>query len=152
MIDLNRLSQMAFDGEEICFYVLYCIDGEKPCVTKTCYNANNLYDECDVSPRGMSNDKKGGSELSEGMANAGTRYRLHPNPATGKICVVDATTGDKAAEVESVTVLSLLGQTMQHYPYGQVMLDVSSLPQGSYMVKVNGTDGTVEHLKLVKIH
>lgn len=152
MIDLNRLSQMAFDGEEICFYVLYCIDGEKPCVTKTCYNAYNLYDECDVSPRGMSNDKKGGSELSEGMANAGTRYRLHPNPATGKVCVVDATTGDKAAEVESVTVLSLLGQTMQHYPYGQVMLDVSSLPQGSYMVKVNGTDGTVEHLKLVKIH
>lgn len=80
---------------------------------------------------------------------ARTRYTLQPNPTTGMVYVTDVATGTLANDIKEVTVMSLLGTTLLQHS-GSAGFDVSTLPQGSYLVKIVSHGGIMEHLRLVK--
>ena len=145
MISYARLTQMVAAGEDFCFNVLVCKDGDKPCVEQVCKRAEELYEQTGQLTQGGDPPKR-----AVGRQGSTTRYALLPNPTTGAVAVVDATTGRSAEGLLSVTVLNLLGQTVAHTD-GEGAMDLSALPQGSYLVKVVGQKGEVEHLKLVKL-
>ncbi len=145
MIDYARLTQMVAAGESFCFNVLVCKEGTSPCVKEVCKEANELYEQCAQLPQGGEHSKSAG-----GKARGGVRYALHPNPTTGVVRVVDAASGLKAEELEAVTVLNMKGQVLVRSG-GSGELDLSALPQGSYLVTVVGQKGEVEHLKLIKL-
>ena len=64
---------------------------------------------------------------------------------------MDAATDSPAQDIKEISVLSLLGTPLLVRPGGE-QFDISSLPQGSYMVKITSLQGSVEHLRLVKSH
>lgn len=80
---------------------------------------------------------------------ARARYTLQPNPTTGMVYVTDVATGAIANDIKEVTVMSLLGTIVFRHS-GGAGFDVSTLPQGSYLVKIVSHGGIMEHLRLVK--
>ncbi len=62
--------------------------------------------------------------------------QLFPNPASDELFV--ATSG----KITEITITNLLGQTMytNNYNSSQVHVDVSSLPPGMYLVRINGSE------------
>ena len=81
-----------------------------------------------------------GVEEAEGTR----RLTLSPNPAEGWVTVVGLK--DKAARV---TVMDMRGRVLKSWAEADE-LEVGDLPAGSYIVKVETTDGGVEYLKMVK--
>ncbi len=61
---------------------------------------------------------------------------LYPNPTTNELTV---TASDK---ITSIAITTLLGQTLYTYLYNapQVQVDVSSLPPGIYLLRINGSE------------
>lgn len=145
MIDYARLSQMVAAGETFCFKVLVCKEGTSPCVKEVCVNAEEMYEQCAQLQQGGESPKSAG-----GRTIGGVHYALQPNPTTGVVRVVDAASGMKAEGLETVAVLNMMGQVLVRSG-GSGELDLSALPQGSYLVTVVGQKGEVEHLKLVKL-
>ena len=150
MIGYGRLTQMVADTEEFCFHILCCIDDEKTCLKYVCIPAYTLSQQCPDPPQ---NGKQYRFKPigNAGNESAGTRYRLSPNPTSGKVIVTDVTTNSQAHDIEEVAVLSLLGTPIL-VQTGGGQFDISALPQGSYMVKITNRQGLVEHLRLVKGH
>ncbi len=150
MIGYGRLTQMVADTEEFCFHILCCIDDEKTCLKYVCIPAYTLSQQCPDPPQ---NGKQYRFKPigNAGNESAGPRYRLSPNPTSGKVIVTDVTTNSQAHDIEEVAVLSLLG-TPLIVQTGGGQFDISALPQGSYMVKITNRQGMVEHLRLVKGH
>ena len=72
------------------------------------------------------------------------RLTLSPNPAEGWVTVVGLK--DKAARV---SVMDMRGRVLKSWAEADG-LEVGDLPAGSYIVKVETTDGGVEYLKMVK--
>jgi hypothetical protein len=66
----------------------------------------------------------------------GNEFNIYPNPATTQLTIAGS---DK---ITSVAITNLLGQLVRsnHYDAELVKEDVSSLPAGVYLVKINGTE------------
>lgn len=150
MIGYGRLTQMVANQEQFCLYILCCIDGQKTCLKYVCFSASTLFQLSTTFPQNGKNDRFQPSGVA-GKEPAGTRYRLSPNPTSGKVTVMDAATDSPALDIKEISVLSLLGTPLLVRPGGE-QFDISSLPQGSYMVKITSLHGSVEHLRLVKSH
>jgi len=69
------------------------------------------------------------------------KINIYPNPATTSFTIQLNTLSQGGAEGQ-ITITNLLGQTVytQSYNSPQVNVDVSTLPQGMYLVKINGTE------------
>jgi sugar lactone lactonase YvrE len=74
--------------------------------------------------------------------NTSQNITIYPNPAHDEINII------AGEQIESVAVLNLIGQTVfcNHYHNQQVQIDVSGLPSGMYLVRING----IEVRKFVK--
>lgn len=84
-----------------------------------------------------------GTTIIEGNENQGTS--LYPNPTTGKVVLVKE-------DLVQVVVLNAMGQEVmrQSAQDGQVHLDLSALPDGTYFVKAIAENGSLTQ-KIVKI-
>lgn len=148
MLDFGRLSQAAAGENEICLNVLCCIDnGQEFCIQKVCIKAINLHD---IATGTINPDIPEFSKGSIGTSSFETNtMALAPNPTTGTVTVVDATTGNPLQDVAALTVLSILGQQVLHSS-GKSRFDMTKFPSGAYIVRVVTEDGTIENIKLTK--
>ena len=145
MISHGRLTQMALNNEDFCFLILCCEEGKSPCLRRECISAEKLFQKyTDLFPHGKS---PSANNITDNPA--GARYTLQPNPTTGMVYVTDVATGAIANDIKEVTVMSLLGTIVFRHS-GGAGFDVSTLPQGSYLVKIVSHGGIMEHLRLVK--
>ena len=71
--------------------------------------------------------------LVSNVANPAGETRIYPNPTTGTVTIWTS----KA--LHNVTISNLLGQTVQHHTElnNNVVIDLSALPAGIYMLRVN---------------
>ena len=147
-ISFGQLTQLVESGEPLCFYVLCCVDDEKPCLHQICLQAEEVEDLFHEVVQALSshNEKGSGKAYGDGVRQ---HYRLVPNPTMGKVCVVEESTGVPATDVSEVEVLSLTGQTLLRHKGGG-WIDLSSLPTGSYMVRVYGARENATHKLVVK--
>ena len=135
-ISYGQLTQLMESGEPLCFYVLCCVEDKSPCLHQICLTSEDIEDLYHVIIQALTkyNERDGGEAYGDGEQQ---RYRLVPNPTMGKVCVVEESTGVMATDVNEVEVLSLAGQTLLHHSGGG-WIDLSSLPTGSYMVRIYG--------------
>lgn len=122
----------------VCFYALVCAEG-KLCICKFCVPAKELL-----------NIPKSAAPAAGAAGASSPSPSLAPNPATGKVSVMDAPGG-----VAEVLVMDLLGRK-QLVIHGSATFDISGLPAGTYIVRIRtvpdtaGRDGSVTYHKLVK--
>ncbi|MBO7100717.1 MAG: T9SS type A sorting domain-containing protein [Bacteroidales bacterium] len=139
MLDMALLTQLAADGEELCFHVIMCCE-DKLCKYTYCVTADELRETIGAKSQG----EKGGPGLKGDM---GALPALQPNPTTGEVRV----TGAKD-EVTEVAVLDMHGRQMALHRDSE-RFNVASLPSGTYIVRLKVRDGNslqTYYLKLVK--
>ena len=82
-----------------------------------------------------------------GEVSAGVQARLFPNPATGLVVL------ESDAPVSRVSVVDATGRCHFNLPFGgeqQVRLDLSQLPAGLYIVRVQTSQGLASHQLLLR--
>ena len=149
MLDFGRLSQLAAGEDEICLFVLCCIDkGISFCKQKVCFSASKMYGIATgaITPTIPGQPKE---SLPRDTGGEGNTMTLAPNPTTGSVTVVDAATGNPRQDVAELTVVSMLGQPVLHSA-GSARFDATELPAGAYIVRVLTEEGIVENMKLTK--
>ena len=150
MLDYGLLSQMAMNGQEICFYVIACIDGESLCYDSICVKASDLLEKIPEDMRQFlgsltaDNDTTRSFQSSSFVPQADKPY-LAPNPARDEVTVM----GIAPEEVAEITVLTMQGGQVADYR-NDYRFNVSRLAKASYIVRVITTDRQVHYLKLVK--
>ncbi len=147
-ISFGQLTQLVESGKPFCFYVLCCVKDMMPCLKQICLKPDEvegLYG--DVLQSLSKHNARNREEPNEHSMQQ--HYRLVPNPTMGKVCVVEAETGAMATDVGEVEVLSQAGQMLLRHRGGG-WIDLSSLPTGSYMVRIYGTRKIDNHKLVVK--
>lgn len=148
--DYAQLSQMAANGEWVCFHVVVCLEGDKLCHTKLCVKASefmeNIPEEFRQLPDSITadSDSTRSFQSSSFFPQAGKPY-LAPNPARDEVTVM----GIVPEEVAEITVLTMQGGQVADYR-NDYRFNVSRLAKASYIVRVVTTDKQVYYLKLVK--
>ena len=139
MLDMALLTQLAADGEEVCFHVIMCCN-DKLCKYTYCIAADELIEMIGTKSGG----DKGNPKLKGDM---GALPALQPNPTTGEVRV----TGTKG-EVTEAAVLDMHGRQMALHRDTE-RFNVASLASGTYIVRLKVRDGNslqTYYLKLVK--
>ena len=83
--------------------------------------------------------------------NNGSNYIIYPNPASSKITI---TNNQYASEINTISLLNMSGETVLLHKFKnqtKMELDVSTLPHGFYIVKIQTREG-VECEKLIISH
>lgn len=145
MIDMATLSQLAVQGENVCFHVLYCAD--KLCDWVYCTDATTLYNQ--LQQAGIASRTNEETDMMAPPSVTPTDdLRLMPNPTTGMVEVEGAD-----GQVEEVKVMDTHGRQTALFS-GTRHFDISHLPTGVYIVRVvtrDSKDNTnVHYLKLTK--
>jgi len=70
------------------------------------------------------------------VTNNNYMTNIYPNPATSELTITSY------SKIKSIGISNLIGQTVYTHEYNssQVNVDVSTLPPGMYLVKINGTE------------
>ncbi len=150
MLDYGLLSQMAMNGQEICFYVIACVDGENLCYDSICVPADAFLEQLPEEFRQLpdsttaDNDSTRSFQSSSIIPQVGKPY-LAPNPARDEVTVM----GIAPEEVAEITVLTMQGGQVADFR-NDYRFNVSRLAKASYIVRVVTTDKQVYYLKLVK--
>ena len=74
-----------------------------------------------------------------------SQCRLYPNPTDGKVMIEGG-----VEDIRSVTIYNMAGLVVSTV-YSTPTFDVSNLPAGSYIVRIQTADGANHHLKLIKV-
>ena len=141
MVDMARLSQLVYDGSEVCFHAIVCNDGQL-CRLTVCINAKDLLGlivDAGVTPRA-----KGGGKETEMSSADPAMPTLKPNPTTGKVTVTGT-----AGEVVEVVVMDMNGRRIAVFSDTEVF-DLHSMSTGSYIVRIRTKDGEMSYRKLIK--
>ncbi len=137
MFDVARLSQMAHNGEEVCFYAITC-DDDVLCRKHYCIKAADLYDllvgEGLVYSRGKPHPAVPDAEPV-----------LKPNPTTGEFAVEYAD-----GIVTELMLMDMTGRQVATYADTEVA-DISRLATGAYIVRIRTEDGHEERVFYKKI-
>ena len=137
MFDVARLSQMAHNGEEVCFYAITC-DNDVLCRKHYCIKAFDLYDLL----------------VGEGLVYSRGKPRpavpdaepvLKPNPTTGEFAVEYAD-----GIVTELMLMDMTGRQVATYADTEVA-DISRLATGAYIVRIRTEDGNEERVFYNKI-
>ena len=148
--DYAQLSQMAANGEWVCFHVVVCLEGDKLCHTKLCVKASefmeNIPEEFRQLPDSttVDNDTTRSLLYSSFITPTDKPY-LAPNPAHDEVTVM----GIAPEEVAEITVLTMQGGQVAEFR-NDYRINVSRLAKASYIVRVITTNKQVHYLKLVK--
>ena len=109
------------------------------------YKVKAVYDDCESEFALTENGEDFVNINNHSVAENGMNVKLYPNPTTGQLTVVT----EGMMEVE---VYNLVGQCLlrQEVSEGNAIIDMSSLQNGVYMVKVSANSGTAMQ-KVVKM-
>ncbi len=138
MFDYGDLTQMALNHEEVCFYVLMCID-DKICKAKVCIKAAELL--------GMSGSK---SKTNTTQTNTQTKIDkdspyLVPNPAETYVTIE----GIEPTNITEVFLIDITGKKLKVISNNNT-LDINDIPSGTYFVRVMNKSQKAYYLKLIK--
>ena len=156
MIDMAILSQLALQGEEICFHVLCC--SNDLCDWYYCINAAQLYNAAQYA--GLVQNVEGETDKTAPPTETPTGgIRLVPNPTTGMVAVEtsnpysDEDMENADGAVEEVKVMDMQGRQIERFT-DTGHFDISHLATGVYLVRIvtRDSEGTphVHYLKLAK--
>ena len=146
MMDYGLMTQLVVGNADFCFHIL-CCDGGRICTATVCVPYRNLWQiYLSFSNQGGS---KGSADIERTTAEERENaFRLEPNPATGAVRVVGRTNLPKD-DISLIEVFTMHGQKVLSAESSD-HFDISTLPQGSYIVKVVSMSGRQEYLKLIK--
>ncbi len=139
MFDYGDLTQMAQNGEEVCFYVLMCIK-DQICKAKVCINPKYL-----LAMSGQKSSKSSNNTInSQGNTDENVPY-LVPNPAETNVRIE----GIEKTSIKEVFLIDISGKKLQE-KFNSNSLDISNIPSGVYFIRVMDTSQKVNYLKLIK--
>ena len=144
MMDYGLMTQLVVGNADFCFHIL-CCDGGRICTATVCVPYRNLWQMC----LSLNEGHKGPADIERTTAKERENaFRLEPNPATGAVRVVGRTNLPKD-DISLIEVFTMHGQKVLSAESSD-HFDISTLPQGSYIVKVVSMSGRQEYLKLIK--
>lgn len=142
MMDYGLMTQLVVGNVDFCFHIL-CCDGGKICTATVCVPYRDLWQMC----LSLNEGHKAPADIERTTAKERENaFRLEPNPATGAVRVVGRTNLPKD-DISLIEVFTMHGQKVLSAESSD-RFDISTLPQGSYIVKV--VSGRQEYLKLIK--
>lgn len=144
MMDPDLLSQLIYNGDDICFYAITCFK-DIICKRRLCIPAYQLRDMIKSRLTGQDKGPRGGSENGEtGAVEPG----LKPNPTSGEVCVTGV-----QGDVTEIVVMDMAGRHLATFT-NTAEFNIATLATGSYIVRVMavGKDGqaSVTYHKLIK--
>lgn len=83
------------------------------------------------------------ANLSTDDFSTNLKTTLYPNPTNGIVNI------KASAEMKSIEIYSILGNLVKTYS-NEKQLDLSSLPSGTYIMKLTSVDGDISRQKLIK--
>lgn len=147
MIDPDLLSQLIYDGADVCFYAITCFK-DTICKRYVCIPAEDLEDLITENRSDPGSGGKGKHGAIDGMDAENPTVSLIPNPTSG-VVEVDGV----QSEVMEIVVMDMTGKHQATF-LNTSKFDVSTLAAGSYIVRINTKDGAgqayVTYHKLIK--
>lgn len=140
MFDYGVLTQMAENGEKVCFHVLMCQDNIiHECVI--CIDANELLEM--IGNKSISSKPK--PTDNEKQTSQTDKLYLVPNPADTYVKV-------EGIEQDNVSELLLIDMTGKNLKKVQATntLDIQDVLKGTYILRVINKENKVYYLKLIK--
>jgi hypothetical protein len=140
MFDYGVLTQMAENGEEVCFHVLMCQDNIiHECVI--CIDAKDLLEM--ISNKSISSKPK--PTDNEKQTSQTDKLYLVPNPADTYVKV-------EGIEQDNISELLLIDMTGKNLKKVQATntLDIQDVLKGTYILRVINKENKVYYLKLIK--
>jgi plastocyanin len=137
MFDIAKLTQMAANGEEVCFYAIVC-ENDKLCKREYCMPAKDLLniinEYIEIKSQGKSNNNK----------EKGSPY-LVPNPAKTSVKVE----GMQNDEIIELLLMDISGKEMKSVQETDI-LNIKDVEKGTYIVRVRSKANKIYYLKLIK--
>ena len=141
-IDYGRLSQMVTGGEDICFHIVTCIDGQI-CASIYCLPAQEVFDRIEVNCRRLS---ASGQDSEIGSAKPLEKsIILVPNPAKNEVTF----SGLKSEDIATIQVMTMEGRIVSSFSDTE-RFDVGGLVCAPYIVRLQTRNGQIFYLKLIK--
>lgn len=141
-IDYGRLSQMVTGGEDICFHIVTCIDGQI-CASIYCLPAQEVFDRIEVNCRRLS---ASGQNSEIGSAKPLEKsIILVPNPAKNEVTF----SGLKSEDIATIQVMTMEGRIVSSFSDTE-RFDVGGLVCAPYIVRLQTRNGQIFYLKLIK--
>ncbi len=138
MFDYGVLSQMAENGEKVCFHVIMC-KGDIFCESEICIGAKELLDIIKAGGGKSTPSKENTKEDQEG-----TLY-LVPNPASTYVKVE----GIEQDDISELLLIDMTGKNLKKVQSTNT-LDIQDVLKGTYILRVINKENKVYYLKLIK--
>jgi len=143
MFDYYTLRQMALNNEDVCIYAVVCIENKYLCLVKHCIPAGEFFSSIrDTSQIPAPNN------ISTSEENGLNSIIIYPNPVKDQLTI-----NNEQLIINNVDICDITGKTIltPHSsfltPHSSFLIpiDVSTLPQGIYLIKIYTENGvTIE--------
>jgi len=147
--DREYLEQMAANYKDVCIYAVVCIDSSYLCLVEICRHAQEIFDQAGGAMPMPAPPNMRYEEENETNTFAHS-IKIYPNPAQNELFIVS----DNLL-INNIEIVDLAGKTV-HAPSnsptrgefptfggagGSAKVNVSSLPQGMYLIKIYTENG-----------
>lgn len=140
MFDYGVLTQMAENGEKVCFHVLMCKDNYiRECIV--CIDAHELL----MMIEQVAKSTPSSPIEHEKQQNQQDNLYLIPNPASNYVSVE----GIKKDNISELLLLDMNGKSIIKVQSSNT-LDIQNISKGTYILRVISNNNKVYYLKLVK--
>ncbi|MFA6806861.1 MAG: PKD domain-containing protein, partial [Bacteroidales bacterium] len=140
MFDYGELTQLVANGEEVCFYVLMCID-DQICKAKVCIKAAELLSMSGSKSKSKTNTTQTNTQTK---IDKDSPY-LVPNPAETYVTIE----GIEPTNITEVFLIDITGKKLKVISNNNT-LDINDIPSGTYFVRVMNKSQKAYYLKLIK--
>ena len=140
MFDYGELTQLVANGEEVCFYVLMCID-DQICKAKVCIKAAELLSMSGSKSKSKTNTTQTNTQTK---IDKDSPY-LIPNPAETYVTIE----GIEPTNITEVFLIDITGKKLKVISNNNT-LDINDIPSGTYFVRVMNKSQKAYYLKLIK--
>lgn len=143
MFDYGELTQLVQNGEEVCFYILMCIN-DQICEAKVCIDAKKLLDMSGYKSITNTNATQPNQTNIQAKIDKDAPY-LVPNPADTYVKIE----GIEQENIVEVFLIDISGKKLKEI-YNKNILDINDVPSGIYFVRVMNKSQKAYYLKLIK--
>jgi len=138
MFDIAKLTQMAANGEDVCFYAIVCKNNIL-CKLVYCIPAKDLLQKISQYITIKTN-----KDEADNAKESKSPY-LVPNPATTSVKVE----GLKDDKVTEMLLMDISGKNIKNVQESDVM-NIKDIEKGTYIVRVRSKANKIYYLKLIK--